>query len=49
MNLSAVAQGGQKEALDTLELELHVVLSCLMWWLRIELGSSAKAVLILSH
>lgn len=36
--------GGQED-IGPLELELQVVVNCPMWVLRIELGSSAKAVL----
>lgn len=39
--MSAVPCGGQKEESDPLELELQAVLSCPVWVLGTELGSSA--------
>jgi hypothetical protein len=39
----AVARGGQKRVLDPLQLELQPVVSCLMWVLRTELRSFARA------
>lgn len=43
------AQGGQKNVLDPLELELQATVSCSMWLLGTELGSSQRAVNVLRH
>ena len=49
VHMSVGDRGGQKRAPYPLELKLQVVVSCLMWVLRIELQSSAKAVNTLNH
>jgi hypothetical protein len=41
--MSAVAQESQKKMSDLLEFKLHMVVSYLMWVLRIQLKSSANA------
>lgn len=41
------AQGGQQRELETLELELYEVVSCLTWILGTELRSSCKSSVIL--
>lgn len=40
--VGAGAHGGQQGATDPLELELQVFMSCLMWVIGTELGSSAS-------
>lgn len=44
MRRSAGAHRGQKKASGSLGMEIQVALRCLMWMLRIELGSSARIV-----
>lgn len=39
---------GQKRSLSSLDLELQTVVSCLVWVLGIELGSSERAVFFLT-
>ena len=41
--------GVRKRAMDTLQLELQTVVSCLRWVLGTRLSSSAKAVITLNH
>lgn len=43
------APRGQERTLDLLELELQEVVSCLTWFLGIELRSSTRAVYDLHH
>lgn len=43
------AHGGQKRSLAPLELEFEVVMSCLMYVLRTDASSSARAARGLNH
>lgn len=47
MHIGADVLRGQGKVLDALELEFHVVVSCLLWMLRTELGSSERTTHVL--
>lgn len=49
VHLSEGAHQGKKWALALLEMELQVVVSCLVWVGEADLGSSERALLVLNH